>query len=334
MADAAPNWYRDPTGRNELRYWNGSQWTNHVANAGAQATDPLDAPGVAAVATTLTTITTAKPDQAVSEDPPAAEKKQGRFARMRQERRAKESGRDEFEAIALRAAIGEPDAVAALAGAVDSARSLYRSDVFEKKLWETMATAVRSVIDDDVLTREEEEHLHRLGDILGTPLQEMETRDRPLFEELAIAGINDGRLPHLDNPSIMLKRDENAYGSFAASLMKEQAVREYRAGTSSVSIPLGGGARYRVGGVRGRSVVVGSELVAQDSGVITVTNQRSVFTGRAKTLEFRHDRMVGLEQFTDGLRVNVSNRQTASLFRMQSPSLAAALIVAAVSRAT
>jgi len=114
--------------------------------------------------------------------------------------------------------------------------------------------------------------------------------------------------------------------------MRERAVREFRGGSQSVSIPLGGRVRYRVGGVRGRSVVVGTELVVQDVGTLTVTNQRAMFTGRTKTLEFRNDRLVGLEQFTDGLRLNVSNRQTASLFKIRHPSIAAALITASVAR--
>jgi len=33
-------WYHDPSGRYELRYWDGSQWTEHVARGGQQFTDP------------------------------------------------------------------------------------------------------------------------------------------------------------------------------------------------------------------------------------------------------------------------------------------------------
>jgi hypothetical protein len=33
-------WYHDPSGRFELRYWDGSQWTEHVARGGQQYTDP------------------------------------------------------------------------------------------------------------------------------------------------------------------------------------------------------------------------------------------------------------------------------------------------------
>jgi hypothetical protein len=33
-------WYTDPAGRYELRYWDGSAWTEHVSRAGQQYTDP------------------------------------------------------------------------------------------------------------------------------------------------------------------------------------------------------------------------------------------------------------------------------------------------------
>ncbi len=35
-------WHPDPTGRHEHRYWDGEQWTDHVADAGEASTDPLD----------------------------------------------------------------------------------------------------------------------------------------------------------------------------------------------------------------------------------------------------------------------------------------------------
>ncbi|CAB4540508.1 unannotated protein [freshwater metagenome] len=33
-------WYADPSNRFELRYWNGKEWTEHVAKSGQQFTDP------------------------------------------------------------------------------------------------------------------------------------------------------------------------------------------------------------------------------------------------------------------------------------------------------
>ena len=39
MKAMEPNWYPDPSGRHELRYWDGQQWTEHVSSHGRQGTD-------------------------------------------------------------------------------------------------------------------------------------------------------------------------------------------------------------------------------------------------------------------------------------------------------
>lgn len=36
-----PNWYPDPMGRYELRYYDGAQWTAHVSTGGVTSSDPL-----------------------------------------------------------------------------------------------------------------------------------------------------------------------------------------------------------------------------------------------------------------------------------------------------
>lgn len=41
----AAAWHPDPTGRHELRYWDGSQWTDHVSDQGVQSTSPVNADG-------------------------------------------------------------------------------------------------------------------------------------------------------------------------------------------------------------------------------------------------------------------------------------------------
>ena len=39
-----PGWFPDPLGRHEQRYWDGQQWTEHVASHGRQSVDPVGAP--------------------------------------------------------------------------------------------------------------------------------------------------------------------------------------------------------------------------------------------------------------------------------------------------
>jgi hypothetical protein len=41
QATAPAGWLNDPTGRHQLRFWNGSNWTSSVADGGAQSEDPL-----------------------------------------------------------------------------------------------------------------------------------------------------------------------------------------------------------------------------------------------------------------------------------------------------
>lgn len=42
---AKPDWYEDPTGRHQYRYWDGTAWTADVADSGQTSSDPLDQSG-------------------------------------------------------------------------------------------------------------------------------------------------------------------------------------------------------------------------------------------------------------------------------------------------
>ena len=42
---AAPNWYPDPYGRYQFRWFDGARWTDNVSSNGQQGVDPIQAPG-------------------------------------------------------------------------------------------------------------------------------------------------------------------------------------------------------------------------------------------------------------------------------------------------
>jgi Protein of unknown function (DUF2510) len=39
---APPQWSPDPSGRHQLRYWDGTSWSHHVADGGLAGTDPAE----------------------------------------------------------------------------------------------------------------------------------------------------------------------------------------------------------------------------------------------------------------------------------------------------
>lgn len=49
MTEHPPGWHPDPRGRHEHRYWDGSQWTDHVSDKGVQSQDKFEAEEAKAV---------------------------------------------------------------------------------------------------------------------------------------------------------------------------------------------------------------------------------------------------------------------------------------------
>jgi Protein of unknown function (DUF2510) len=39
--DPGPQWLPDPSNRNQLRWWNGQAWTEHVSNSAQTSVDPI-----------------------------------------------------------------------------------------------------------------------------------------------------------------------------------------------------------------------------------------------------------------------------------------------------
>ena len=55
-AAPAPDWYPDPCGRHESRYWDGSTWTDNVADGGQASVDPVDGAALESALVTLTQV--------------------------------------------------------------------------------------------------------------------------------------------------------------------------------------------------------------------------------------------------------------------------------------
>ncbi len=89
---------------------------------------------------------------------------------------------------------------------------------------------------------------------------------------------------------------------------------QYVGGSSGVSIPVGGGIRFRVGAMKGQ-VVPGAELqMDKDQGVVMLTTERLIFTGPLKSQQWDFDKLLMVSTTPDesDYFLNVSNRQKTS----------------------
>jgi hypothetical protein len=246
----------------------------------------------------------------------------------------KEAARATYEAILDELAAGaDPDPAIARLAAL-KADAAYEPAELGRLNTETVQTAGRNAIRDDLVSAEEEAHLSRLMTTLGVGMSDVARLDPELPAHLLIASVNAGNLPEVREPHVMARKGEIVHVETNASLMKEVTVRQYVGGYQGVSIPIGkSGLRYRVGGARGHSVEVGTKLNVADTGLLVVTSKRIVYVGARKTSEVLLSKLVSIDPYTDGITLHASNRVNALIFSVpKGAEVVAAIINAAAQR--
>jgi hypothetical protein len=85
-------------------------------------------------------------------------------------------------------------------------------------------------------------------------------------------------------------------------------------GSSGVSIPIGGGIRFRVGAMQGTAVPGEAFQMDKDEGVVMLTTERLVFAGPIQTQEWNFDKLLMISTTPDesDYFLSVSNRKTTS----------------------
>lgn len=198
-----------------------------------------------------------------------------------------------------------------------AAKELALRDAAVKQFVDTL------INDDGTFTRESE--LDAYMQEHGIPMDGLPQEVR---YELRLAYAAGGAFAKVET-TLLLKDDETALVEEPAGLLKEVARREFRGGTRGISIPLGHGVRYRTGAVRGHVETIGTEWQVADTGTLTVTDQRIVYHGGRKTLEFQFSKLAALQAYSDAIDLGVTNRQATSSFRVMNPPVMVGLIRAA-----
>jgi hypothetical protein len=171
-----------------------------------------------------------------------------------------------------------------------------------------------SLLADDILSEAEERVFAGVWDAFAIDLASPQYRD--LLYRLQVAKVNDGRLETLDSPRLLAQPGEAVHMEMGAALLKEVSLREWQGGSAGYSFRVAKGVRFNTGRVRGKSVVVGTEIQIEDEGALSVTSNCIVFLGSRKTVDIPYKKLVGMQVFSDGITLQSSSRQKAVMIRL------------------
>jgi hypothetical protein len=134
---------------------------------------------------------------------------------------------------------------------------------------------------------------------------------RKIIEVITAASNGKDSVPN----TLMQKAGEHTLWS-ATGIFHEtgRTASQYVGGSTGVSVPIGGGIRFRVGAMKGQ-VVPGIELqVDKDQGVVMLTTERLIFTGPIHTREWNFDKLLQLSTTDDesDYFISVSNFKKTS----------------------
>jgi hypothetical protein len=248
------------------------------------------------------------------------------------EQQLEEERRQQYRTLLNQIATGkDPPSDKLLMQLGDLGRRLH-VDPQERERWhdEALEKCATILIVDEIFDSSDDLRLGTLATALKVPMGEWLARHKELGTRIMVARFNAGVFPVRAQPKLLAQKGEIVHWEVEAKLLKEVVDREFRGGYSGASFRVAKGVRFHVGGTRGHSVVTGSHIEVEDTGVLSVSSRRAVFIGQRESVEMLFSKLVSVEAFADGIRFSVSNRKAASTLQAPNGELVAGLVSALV----
>lgn len=140
------------------------------------------------------------------------------------------------------------------------------------------------------------------------------------FDSLYSAAYLSTNGPEPVSSPMVLKPGEQAYVVLGAHLARYRTRTTFVGGSQGVSIPIGHtGIRYRVGSFHGQPVER-TALSTVDTGQLVLTNRRVAFIGAQKSVLTSLEKIVHVEQYTDGLALFQEGRENPDYYLVSAPA--------------
>ncbi|MEK7231548.1 MAG: hypothetical protein AAB115_05940 [Pseudomonadota bacterium] len=193
---------------------------------------------------------------------------------------------------------------------VDTARESYIDEgqitTYLIKGWEV---AVEHFLEDSALDADEEKNLVSFMDRLKLSRDALDQNGA--FSRVVKAGVIrdllEGKVPNRIKiaqplPFNFQKSEQLIWVFSNVDYLEDRAKTKYEGGSHGVSIRIMKGLYYRVGAFKGEAVSR-TERLHVDTGLLGVTTKHIYFSGPKKSLRVRHDNIVSLRPYSDGIAI-------------------------------
>lgn len=168
--------------------------------------------------------------------------------------------------------------------------------------------AVDNVLEDTILTRDEEEKLNQLRDHFQIDKALLESRDSwqklvkaAVLRDISEGNISGSRLKIEGTVPFLLQKGETLIWAFNHVGGYEQRTRTvYEGRSSGFSVRIVTGVYYRTGAFRGNPVQV-NEMNPIGTGLLGVTNKNIYFASASKSLRIPLAKIITLIPYEDGI---------------------------------
>jgi Chloroplast envelope transporter len=193
-------------------------------------------------------------------------------------------------------------------------------------------TTLHAAVGDRRLSETEDRHLKELAQNLGVTTK-YDAGTEALLQKFAyLWRIENGELPSITAP-IALQKGEVCHLATQTAWheLRTRTVRVNYSGTTS-RIRITKGLSFRVGSVTPQRVTR-DEITPIDSGTVYVTNKRIIFDGQKKNATIRYGALLGIEVFSDAIKLEKATGRSPYLLLSGDIEIAAAIISEALARA-
>ena len=216
-------------------------------------------------------------------------------------------------------AIASRAAVAALAPSLDGrelekelltlrAEGRLGENDFRMALVEGFETAVERALDDELLSRDEEAAITRYQDHFGLSADpSMRIAQARVTQGVVLRQVREGTVPEVNFslggsghlPFNFQKSEQLVWLMANVDYHQMKTRREFRGGSTGVSVRVAKGVYLRQSAFRGHPVEV-TETV-KDTGLLGLTTKHVYFHGEQERFRVRYDKIVSFEPYENGL---------------------------------